>query len=94
MSHSDDDSHGGSRSADSAARAASMKVGVHGSLCVASGNCGFVAPRVFQNREENGKFVELLDPNPPESEWAAVREAEYLCPSGTIQIEDHPIPPK
>lgn len=94
MSHSDDDSTGGPRSADSAGRASSMKVSVHSSLCVASGNCGFVAPGVFQNREENGEFVELLDANPPESEWAAVREAEYLCPSGTIQIEDHPIPPK
>ena len=71
-----------------------MKVTVHGAMCVASGNCGFVAPAVFRNREENGEFVELLDKNPAETEWAAVREAEYLCPSGTIQIEHQPIPPK
>ncbi|GHD03950.1 ferredoxin [Zhihengliuella salsuginis] len=70
-----------------------MKVTVHGSMCVASGNCGLVAPRVFRNRDENRGFVELLEPEPPESEWEAVREAEYLCPSGTIQIEQHPIPP-
>ncbi|WP_029088235.1 ferredoxin [Brevibacterium album] len=70
-----------------------MKVTVHQTLCVASGNCGFVAPRVFRNRAENGSFVELLDADPPESEWEAVEEAEYLCPSGAIQVDDHPIPP-
>lgn len=69
-----------------------MKVTIHGAMCVASGNCGFVAPKVFRNRAENGGYVELLDPNPPQTEWDTVREAEYLCPSGTIQIEDHPIP--
>lgn len=70
-----------------------MKVKVHQRMCVASGNCGYVAPRVFENPESRGGFVKLVDANPPESEWSAVREAEYLCPSGTIQIGDHPIPP-
>lgn len=71
-----------------------MKVTVHAAMCAASGNCGFVAPNVFRNREENSGFVELLDPNPPETEWDAAREAEYLCPTGTIQIDDQPIPPR
>ncbi|WP_076806354.1 ferredoxin [Brachybacterium sp. P6-10-X1] len=71
-----------------------MKITVHSAMCVASGNCSRVAPDVFQNREENGGFVELRDSNPPESEWDAAREAEYLCPSGTIQIENQPIPPR
>jgi len=70
-----------------------MKVKVHQRMCVASGNCGYVAPRVFENPESRGGFVKLVDANPPESEWSAVREAGYLCPSGTIQIGDHPIPP-
>ncbi|MFJ6416321.1 ferredoxin [Paeniglutamicibacter sp. NPDC091659] len=63
-------------------------------MCVASGNCGFVAPEVFRNRKETGGFVELIDRNPPQTQWDATREAEHLCPSGTIQIEDHPIPPR
>lgn len=71
-----------------------MKVTVHTRMCVASGNCGFVAPKVFRNPRKNDGFVELLDPGPPESEWDAVREAEFECPSGTIQIEDNPIPPE
>lgn len=71
-----------------------MKVTVHSAMCIASGNCGHVAPHVFRNRPENGDFVELVEPIPPESDWAALRRAEYLCPSGTIQIGDPPIPPR
>lgn len=71
-----------------------MKITIHSTLCVASGNCGHVAPKVFRNPEEDGSFVELLDSNPPKAEWGAVEVAEYLCPSGTIQIGDHPIPPR
>lgn len=71
-----------------------MKVTAHAEMCVASGNCGFVAPHVFRNSEDNDGFVEVLNSYPPPAEWPAVREAEFQCPSGTIQIEDHPLPPR
>ena len=71
-----------------------MKVTVHSEMCVASGNCSLVAPRVFANPAKNDGFVELLDPSPPSTEWEATRDAEFQCPSGTIQIEDNPIPPQ
>lgn len=64
-----------------------MNINVHQRLCIASGNCGVVAPKVFANPESRDGFVKLLDAHPPEVEWAAVRQAEYLCPSGTIEIE-------
>ncbi|MBT2497588.1 ferredoxin [Agromyces sp. ISL-38] len=64
-----------------------MKVTVNPVTCIASENCGRIAPKVFGNPPEQGGFVELLDANPPESEWAAVREAKELCPSATISIE-------
>lgn len=64
-----------------------MNVIIHQKLCIASGNCGVVAPEVFANPESRDGFVKLLDAQPPESEWAAVRQAEYLCPSGTIEIQ-------
>lgn len=63
-----------------------MKVTVNPMTCIASGNCSRTAPRVFANRQEDDGFVSLLDENPPESEWPAVREAEALCPSATIRI--------
>lgn len=65
-----------------------MKVTVNPTTCIASGNCSRTAPRVFANRDEDDGFVSLLDEHPPESEWAAVREAESLCPSATIRTED------
>ncbi len=71
-----------------------MKVTVHAEMCVASGNCGLVAPNVFQNPEEYDGFVKLVNPDPPQSEWTATRLAEIQCPSGTIQIDGHPLPPR
>ncbi|HEU4806806.1 MAG TPA: ferredoxin [Homoserinimonas sp.] len=66
-----------------------MKVTVYPTTCIASANCSRTAPKVFANLEENDGFVSVLDENPPESEWAAVREAENLCPSATIRVEEH-----
>lgn len=65
-----------------------MKVTVNPTTCIASGNCSRTAPRVFANRDEDDGFVSLLDEHPPESEWAAVRDAESLCPSATIRTEE------
>ncbi len=81
------------KSEEDPASPGTMEVTVHSSMCVASGNCGLVAPAVFANPDENDGFVELLDPHPSEPEAAAAREAEYLCPSKAIQIDRHPIPP-
>ncbi len=64
-----------------------MRVTVR-NTCIASGNCGLIAPNVFANREEDGGFVRVLEEHPPASEWAAVREAESLCPSATIHVTE------
>ena len=63
-----------------------MKVTVNPTTCIASANCSRIAPRVFANRDEDEGFVSVIQENPPESEWAAVREAEELCPSATIHV--------
>ncbi|MFD5225444.1 ferredoxin [Microbacterium sp. NPDC058342] len=65
-----------------------MNVTTNPTTCIASGNCSHTAPRVFANLDENGGFVSVLDEHPPESEWAAAREAARLCPSATIHIEN------
>jgi len=65
-----------------------MKVNVNPTTCIASGNCSLTAPRVFANLDENDGFVSVIDENPPKSEWAAVREAEDLCPSATIHVDE------
>lgn len=65
-----------------------MEVTINPTTCVASGNCSFLAPRVFANRRADGGFVSVIDAHPPEAEWAAVREARRLCPTGTIHIRE------
>lgn len=63
-----------------------MKITLNYDTCIASGNCGYLAPQVFRNLDEDGGFVSLALPHPPASEGPAVRRAERLCPSGTIFI--------
>ncbi|MFC8799681.1 ferredoxin [Promicromonospora sp. NPDC057138] len=65
-----------------------MRVTINPTTCVASGNCSRTAPHVFANLYDDDGFVSVLDENPPEAEWPAVREAETLCPSATIRIEE------
>ncbi len=65
-----------------------MRVTVNVDTCIAAGLCGSIAPNVFSNPPENDGFVELIDANPPESEWAETREAEELCPSASIDTFD------
>lgn len=64
-----------------------MKISANYDTCIASGNCGYIAPKVFQNLAAHGGFVSVLDPNPPEPERPNARRAERLCPSATIRIE-------
>lgn len=64
-----------------------MKVTTTQSTCIAAGQCALSAPNVFQQREGDG-IVELLNPDPPEDEQDGVREAELLCPSGSIHVEE------
>jgi ferredoxin len=65
-----------------------MRVTVNQTTCIAAENCGATAPRVFSNPEASDGFVELLDANPPESEWVVTRLAVALCPSASIHIAD------
>lgn len=65
-----------------------MKVFANYETCVASGNCGRIAPAVFRNLAEHDGFVSLVTEAPPEPEWPAVRRAQQLCPSGTIFLDE------
>lgn len=65
-----------------------MKVTLNPTTCIASANCSHTASRVFSNLDENDGFARVIDEYPPESEWAAVREAENLSPYATIQIDE------
>ncbi|MEB3019591.1 ferredoxin [[Mycobacterium] crassicus] len=62
-----------------------MKVTADQNICASSGQCVGFAPRVFDQRDEDGVVV-VLDENPPEELADAVRQAAAVCPSGAIKI--------
>jgi ferredoxin len=62
-----------------------MKISVDTSRCVGAGQCVWVAPQVFDQRETDGIVILLLaEPGPELHDF--VREAARVCPSRAIQI--------
>lgn len=64
-----------------------MRVNADRERCCSSGMCALTAPDVFDQSEEDGR-VWVLEPEPPEELWAAVREAVQLCPSHALSLDD------
>lgn len=64
-----------------------MKVTVDQDRCVASGQCVVAAADVFDQRDEDGIVVLLMD-NPPAAVAADVKQAAAVCPALAIQIEE------
>jgi ferredoxin len=55
-------------------------------LCTGCGTCECTCPAVFQLGDD--ELSHVIDENPPESEWDAVRDAADGCPSEAISIEE------
>ena len=51
-----------------------MRVEFDEPKCVAAGQCAMVAPDVFDQRDDDGVAI-VLDAEPPEDQYEAVREA-------------------
>jgi ferredoxin len=64
-----------------------MHVAVDAGTCIASGQCVFNAPEVFDQREDEGTVLLLHDTPAPEHH-DAVREAALVCPSGAITVKE------
>jgi ferredoxin len=64
-----------------------MRITVDRDRCVGAGQCVLAADEVFDQREDDG-CVELRMTAPPAQLIEAVREAEQICPSGAIEVED------
>ena len=62
-----------------------MRVSVDDEKCVAAGQCVLVAPKVFDQRDEDGVVV-LLDETPGPPLHDAVREAAMVCPAAAIHL--------
>ena len=63
-----------------------MKVRVEPDKCIGAGHCVRSAAEVFDQREEDGIVVLLMEEVPAQLA-AKVRKAETLCPAQAIRIE-------
>jgi ferredoxin len=63
-----------------------IRVEIDRTKCVGGGNCVMSAPNVFAQDDRDGLVI-LLNPSPPETESAAVRQAEELCPGRVISVK-------
>jgi ferredoxin len=62
-----------------------VAITVDSSSCVSSGQCVLLAPRTFDQDEEDGTVV-LLAEEPSDGEEDAVRQAELTCPAAAIRL--------
>lgn len=62
-----------------------MRVYANRETCAVSSLCVYRAPEVFDQDDEG--HVVLLDENPPEDQWEAVRDAVRSCPTRSLSIE-------
>ena len=62
-----------------------MEIEIVEGRCVGAGECAWIAPTVFTQRESDG-LVLLLKARPGPDEAAFAREAAMLCPTRAIRI--------
>ena len=63
-----------------------MRIVVDPAVCQRHGLCSFLAPEIFNLRDE--LELEYVDkPNP--AYWDEVEEAARACPTQAIQLHDH-----
>lgn len=62
-----------------------MKVSVDQDMCIGAGQCVMTAPRVFDQRDDDGVVI-LLDETPGERDEEAVHNAAAVCPAAAIAV--------
>jgi ferredoxin len=63
-----------------------VRVIVDYDVCASTGSCMQVCPEVFEVRSDG--FLYVLQDEPPPELHERVREAEQLCPTGAITLEE------
>lgn len=63
-----------------------MRVVVDFDLCASTGSCTQICPEVFEIRSDG--YLYVLQENPDSSLREKLLEAEDLCPTGAITIEE------
>ncbi|PMS32632.1 ferredoxin [Trinickia symbiotica] len=63
-----------------------MKIVIRRETCISGGQCVSVAPELFE-QDENGQVV-LIKLDPSDADIQKAKEAEFLCPSRSISVEE------
>jgi ferredoxin len=63
-----------------------MRVVVDFDVCASTGSCMQVCPEVFEVRSDG--YLYILNEEPPEPLHDKVRQAEDVCPTGAISLEE------
>jgi ferredoxin len=61
-----------------------MKITADTTVCIGAGMCALTVPEVFDQSEDEGTVVVLVEGEVPAEREDAVRRAVTLCPSGAI----------
>jgi ferredoxin len=64
-----------------------MQVIIHPEKCCGAGLCVLNAPAVFDQRDEDGIVVLLME-RPPAEEHENVRRARQICPAMAIELRE------
>lgn len=64
-----------------------MRIEIDKGRCLGSGQCTVLAPKVFDQDDEDGLVV-VLDTTPPQPLHGAVRQAAQCCPAGVITAHE------
>ena len=64
-----------------------MRIGVDVDRCRGAGQCALTAPEVFDQDEDDGTVVVLVD-EPPSDLHQSVALAAQLCPNSVIRIQE------
>lgn len=62
-----------------------MRITIDEDKCSGAGQCVLVAPKIFDQREDDGVVI-LLNPSPTGDQMALAREAARHCPAVAITI--------
>jgi ferredoxin len=64
-----------------------MRIVADHDRCLGAGQCVLHAPDVFDQSDEDGTVVVLVE-NPPEERREGVRTAARMCPNAVLTLED------
>ena len=64
-----------------------LRVAIDYDRCTGAGACEQVCPEVFYLRDSDG-LAEVIDEEPHETLWDAVRRAQEACPDEAVIIEE------